>query len=328
MPYRRQILQALLGVAAIPLARPAQAADFPSRLMTMVVPYPAGGPSDFIARQIQPELSRLLGQQMIVENIGGVGGALGIQKAIAAPHDGHTLTMASPMELVLAPLGLSAVRFKPEDMRLVALLVNTTMVMLVRKDMPAGSADELVAQQKKPGARELGYGSVGPGSLYHLVAEKFSQQTGVKMLHVPYKGAAPLVTDLMGGQIDLVFMPLSGPVPGLIKEGKVKALGIAARTPHPLFPQVPLLAGTKGLEDFEFDLWAGLQVPRGTPEAAVEALNKAALQALQNADIRKAYEGTGNVVGRPMNPAELQRFYTAEIARYTAIARSVNLQPQ
>ena len=136
MPQRRQILQALLGAAASPLALPALAADFPGKLMTMIVPYPAGGPSDFIARQIQPELSRLLGQQMIVDNVGGVGGALGIQKAISAPHDGHTLTMASPMELVLAPLGLSAVRFKPEDMRLVALLVNTTMVLLARKDKP------------------------------------------------------------------------------------------------------------------------------------------------------------------------------------------------
>ncbi|MBQ0961967.1 tripartite tricarboxylate transporter substrate binding protein [Ideonella sp. 4Y11] len=329
MLHRRQILQALLGATAGPAVLGAHAADaFPAKLMTMIVPYPAGGPSDFIARQIQPELSRLLGQQMIVENIGGVGGALGIQKAIAAPPDGHTLTMASPMELVLAPLGLSAVKFKPEDMRLVALLVTTTMVMLARKDLPASSVDELVAMEKKPGAKELSFGSVGPGSLYHLVAEKFSQQTGLKMLHVPYKGAAPLITDLMGGQIDIVFMPLSGPVPGLIKEGKVKAFGVASKAPHPLFPNLPTLTSTQALEGFEFDLWAGLQVPRGVPDAAVEALNKAALQALQNPDIRKAYEGTGNVVGKPMNPAELQRFYTAEIARYTAIATSVNLQPQ
>lgn len=317
---------AALLVAIAPLAAQAQA--FPQRLMSLVVPYPAGGPSDFVARQIQPELTRLLGQQMIVDNVGGVGGALGIQKTLAAAPDGHTMVMASPMELVLAPLSLAAVRHKPEDLRLAAVLINTSMIMLGRKDLPANSVDELVEMSRRPGARQLSYGSVGPGSLYHLVAESFSKQTGVKMLHVPYKGAAPLLTDLMGGQIDLVFMPLAGNVPALIKEGKLKAYGIAAHHPHPLFPSLPTLDASKALENFEFDLWAGILVPKATPDAAVERINKAVNEALQNAEIRKAYEATGSQVGKPATPAELHKLYAAEIARYQGIARAVNVQPQ
>jgi tripartite-type tricarboxylate transporter receptor subunit TctC len=306
----------------------ALAQGFPNKLITVVVPYPAGGPSDFITRQIQPDLTKLFGQTIIVDNVGGVGGALGIQKVLQAPADGHTMIMASPMELILAPLGMAAVKHKPEDLRLAAVLVNTTMIMLGRKDLPANTVEELIEASKKPGAKELSFGSVGAGSMYHLVAETFSRQTGITMLHVPYKGAAPLLTDLMGSQIDLVFMPLAGNVGSLIKEGKVKAFGVAAKQPHPLFPTLPALAASKALSGFEFDLWAGIEVAKNTPEPVVEQINKAIAQALQNPEIRKAYESTGNEVGKPMSPAELNKLYTAEIARYQGIAKSLNLQPQ
>ena len=329
MSFHWTTMQRLAATAALLAASAAAWAQaFPSKMISVVVPYPAGGPSDFITRQIQPELTRILGQQIIIENVGGVGGALGIQKVLAAPADGHTMVMASPMELILAPLGMAAVKHRPEDLRLAGVLVKTTMIMLARKDMPAGTVDELIESAKKPGAKELSFGSVGAGSMYHLVAESFSKQTGVKMLHVPYKGAAPLLTDLMGGQIDIVFMPLAGSVGSLIKEGKVKAYGITAKQPHPLFPAIPTLTATKTLEHLEFDLWAGIELPKSTPEPAIEAVNKAIAQALQNPDIRKAYESTGNEVGKPMSPAELNKLYAAEIARYQGIARSLNLQPQ
>ena len=322
----RRAATGLVLVVLAPLA--AQAQTYANKTITMVVPYPAGGPSDFITRQLQPELSKQLGQQILVDNVGGVGGALGIQKVLQAPADGHTMVMASPMELILAPIGLAAVKHKPEDLRLAGVLVKTTMILLGRKDLPANTVDELIADAKKPGAKELSFGSVGAGSMYHLVAESFAKATGVKMLHVPYKGAAPLLTDLMGGQIDVVFMPLAGNVGQLIKEGKVKAYGITARQAHPQFAQLPLLTASKGLEALEFDLWAGVQVAKSTPEPIVAQINKAIAQSLQNADIRRAYESTGNEVAKPMAPADLDKLYTAEIARYQAIAKSVNVQPQ
>ncbi len=295
---------------------------------TLVVPYPAGGPSDFAARTVLPDLQKALGQTFIVDNVGGVSGALGIQKALAAAADGQTMVLASPMELVLAPLTVQAVKHKPDDLRPAAVMVSTTLVLAARKDLAASTLDELLALQKKPGAQPLTYGSAGIGSLYHLVGEVFSQQTGNPMTHVPYKGTAPMVTDLVGGQIDLAFLPMAGTVPQMIKEGKVKALGVTAKQPHPLFPQVPALAAHKALDKFEFDLWAGLFVSRKVPDAAVDRLNAAVLQALQNPEVRKAYESTGNVVMKPMSGAALGAFYNAEIARYTAIAKAANVQPQ
>jgi tripartite-type tricarboxylate transporter receptor subunit TctC len=295
---------------------------------TLVVPYPAGGPSDFAARTVLPELQRALGQTFIVDNVGGVSGALGVQKALAAAADGNTMVLASPMELVLAPLTVQAVKHKPDDLRPAAVMVSTTLVLAARNALPATTLDELLALQKKPGAQPLTYASAGIGSLYHLVGEVFSQQTGTTMTHVPYKGTAPMVTDLVGGQVDIAFLPMAGPVPQMIKDGKIKALGVTARQPHPLFPQVPALAAHKALDKFEFDLWAGLFVSRRVPDAAVDRLNAAVLQALQNPDVRRAYESTGNVVMKPMSGAALAAFYSAEIARYTAIAKAANVQPQ
>ena len=320
--------RSLFGLLCSAAVLQAVAQTFPSKAVNLVVPYPAGGPSDFVARQLQPELNRLLGQPVIIENIGGVGGAIGIQKVLNAPADGYNMTLGTPMELVLAPLAMSAVKFKPDDMKLVAQLVTASMVLITRKDLPANNVDELIAMAKKPSAKELSYGSVGPGSLYHLIGEKFAQQTGTKMLHVPYKGAAPLMTDLMGGQIDMVFIPFAGSTPAMITEGKVKALGLTTKAPHPRFPNIPALAAQKGMEGFEFDLWAGIEVPKNTPADVTAKLNKAIYEALQNADIRKAYEATGNTVAKPMSPEELARVYNSETSRYQAIAKSINLQPQ
>lgn len=328
MKLLTRLLRGAAAALTLLAATAASAQTYPSHLMTMIVPYPAGGPSDFVARQIQPDLGKLLGQQMIVDNVGGVSGALGIQKMLSAPADGHTITLASPMEMVLAPLALSAVKFKPDDLRLAGLLVRTPMVLLGRKDLPAKDVDELVHQARQPGAKELSYASVGPGSLYHIAGEAFARQTGLKMLHVPYKGAAPIMTDLMGGQIDLVFVPLAGSVPSFIQEGKVKCYGIAASKPHPLFPSYPVLTASKGLAGFEFETWAGIAVPKATPDDVVAKLNKAVYQALQNPDVRKAFESTGNTVAQPAVPAELNKLYAAEIARYQTLAKTLNVQPQ
>ncbi len=325
---RRRVWAQFVGVALCTLAGVASAQKYPSKTMSFVVPYPAGGGSDFVARQIQPELSKLLGQAMIVDNVGGVGGALGVQKVLSVPADGHTLLLGSPMELVLTPLSMSTVKFKPEDLQLAAQLVTTSMVLATRKDLPVNNIDELMQLIKKPGAKELSFGSVGYGSLYHLVAEKFAQQMGVKMIHVPYKGQAPLMADLMGGQIDFVFMPLVGAVPGMIQEGKFKALGVTSKTPNARLPQLAPLALHKALDDFEFDLWAGVEVPKNTPPEVVQRLNKVIYESLQNEGIRKAYEGTGNTVAKPMSVAELAQLYAKEIVRYQNIARSINLQPQ
>jgi tripartite-type tricarboxylate transporter receptor subunit TctC len=238
------------------------------------------------------------------------------------------MVLGSPMELMLSPMALTAVKYKPEDLKLAAQLVTATMVLLTRKDMPVNNVNELIEFSKKPGSKELSYASVGPGSMYHLVGERFTQLTKAKTLHVPYKGMAPILTDLMGGQIDMVFMPLVGNVPALIQEEKVKALGITAKHALAKFPNLEPLAANKNLEGFEFDLWAGIEVPKNTPADVVAKINKAVYDSLQNPEIRKVLESTGNSLPKPMSPAELDKLYVSETARYQAIARSINLQPQ
>lgn len=318
--------RALCAIACALAAFQVSAQAFPSKAITFVVPYPAGGPSDFVARQLQPQLNKHLAQTIIVENVGGAGGAIGIQKVLGAPHDGYNIVLGTPMELVLAPLGIASAKFKPEDIKLIGRVGTTSMVLLTRKDLPANNLTELIAVAKQRNG--LSYGSVGPGSLYHLVGEKFAQVTGAKLLHVPYKGAAPLVSDLLGGQIDMVFMPFAGNIPGMIADGKVKAMGLTTKTPNPRHPQLVAIAAQKGFDGFEFDLWAAVGVPKNTPEDVAARLRNAFYDALQNPETRKALEATGTTLVAPMSLDELARMYTAETARYQAIAKSINLQPQ
>ncbi|MEY5100151.1 MAG: hypothetical protein RJA36_2870 [Pseudomonadota bacterium] len=297
-----------------------------SRPLTAIVPWPAGGPSDFVIRQLQPDMSKYLGQAIVVENLGGVSGAIGVQKALSATADGNTVLVGSPMELIIAPLAFSSVKYNPSDIRMAAQIVKAPLVLLARKDLPASNVDELIALADKGG--ELSIANAGTGSFYHLAAEKFAQQSGVKLLHVPYKGSAPVLADLMGGQIDLSFTIMTGNVPNLISEGKVKALGLATTTPLAKFPQLAALGAHPKLAGFEFNSWAGIMVPRHTPEEAVNRLNKAAYEALQNPEVRKAFEATGTQVVPSTSLAELDRVYRLEITRYQSIAKSINLQKQ
>ena len=327
-PTRRLFAASLALAAAGLVGASALAQSYPARVVTMIVPWPAGGPSDFVARQIQPDMQKSLGQTVIVDNIGGVGGAMGVQKMLQGPADGYQLTLGSPLELIIAPIALSTVKYKPEDVRLVAQMVKAPMVLIARKDLPAQNLDELLALAARPGAKELAFANPGPGSMFPLAAEKPGQRTGLKFLHIPYKGSAPMMGDLMGGQVDLALTIFGGPIPAMIAEGKVKALGITARAPLAKFPNIPALAAHPKLAGFEFDSWAGLQVPRGTPDDVAARLNKAAQEAMQNPAVRKAFEDSGNLIAPPASLAELDRLYRAEIARYQAIARSINFQPQ
>lgn len=321
----RQVAAAL--VTTFTLAG-AWAQTYPTKALTLVVPYPAGGASDFIARKLQADVAKDLGQSVVIDNVGGAGGTIGLNKVLAAPADGYTASIGSPMELILAPMAIQGVKMKSEDFRLVAQLVTTNTVLVVRNTLEAKTVDELVALAKKSADKPLTYGSVGNGSLYHLIGEKFGQLTGTKLTHIPFRGIAPLMTDLMGGQIDMAFLPMAGPVMPTIADGKFRALGITAKTPHPLFKQYPAMAAMPGLAAMEFDLWAGAQVAKGTPDDVVARLNKAFYASLQNPDVRKALEATGNTVMSPRSPAELATVYQQEIERYRAIAKSINLQAQ
>ena len=326
-PTRRLALAMLAGLMSAGATAPAWAdTAWPTRPITMMVPWPAGGPSDFVARQVQPDAQKALGQPLVIENLGGVGGAMGIQKSLGAT-DGHNVVLGSPIDVIIPPLNIASVKYKPSDLRMAAQLIKAPLVLLARKDLPANNIDELLALAARTG-KPLALANTGPGTMFHLVGEKFAQQSGVELLHVPYKGSAPAMTDLMGGQVDLMFTIFAGSIPGTLAEGKLKAIGLAAPQPLAKFPQIGTLSSSAKLKGFEFDSWAAILVPRQMPEAAVARLNQAFYEALKNPQVRAAFEASGNQVVAPQSLAELDRIYQAEIARYTAIAKSINLQPQ
>lgn len=322
--FRPLLAGLVLGLTALQVG----AQTWPAKPITMIVPWPAGGPSDFVARKLQPEMAKALGQPVVIDNISGAGGAIGIQKNVGAAADGYTLSLASPLELIVAPLTLAAVKYKPEDVKIVGQIVKAPLVLLARKDLPANTLDELMTLTTRPGATPLSVGNGGNGSLFHLVAEKFGQQTGAKFLHVPYKGTTPMMTELMGGQVDLAFTIFAGSIPSMIADGKVKVLGLTTRVPLPKFPQIATMASHPKLPGFEFDSWAGIAVPRQTPDAVSNRINKAVYEALQNPEIRSAFEATGNLIVSPTSVADLDRVYRDEVARYQAIARSIHFEPQ
>jgi len=303
------------------------AQTYPSKPVSIIVAFPPGGGSDVLGRAVGKGMAEVFGQPVIVENVVGVGGSLGVLKAAHAQPDGYTLLAGSPLELIYTPLGVAAAKNKPEDMRLAALVGYTPIAIAVRKDLPVNTLEEFVAFARKAD-KPLSYGSTGMGSLYHLMAEKALQTAGAHGLHAPYNGMAPYLKDLMGGVLDFAVVPLVGPVIGAIESGQIKALALASSQPLARLPKLPLASATKGFEDYQFSIWIGIQASAKTPDSQVAAVHKAAYTALGNPDIRKVIETAGSSVAEPMTLAQLDAFYKKESAKAVAIAKSIKLEPQ
>ena len=321
----------VLGTAAALLFSGAlQAQSFPSKPVVLMVPYPVGGVSDVIARTLSSTLAKHLGQPVIVENLGGASGGIAAQKVLNSPADGYIIFQGSPNELILAPLANASIKYKSEDFRLVQMITINPLVMLARKDLPASNGDELMAYAKKGAAagKPLTYASVGPGSFYHLLGEHMSQVTGVPMIHVPYKGGAPAVQDLLAGQVDIFMTPYGKGQVQLVEEGKLKAPAVLSAQRQQLFDKVPTLDESKALKGFVFDIWAGYFVRKDTPDAIVQVLHKALGEVANDAGIRSQLEAQAMVVPRPQPLADLTRLYVDNTAQVRQIARAMNLQPQ
>jgi tripartite-type tricarboxylate transporter receptor subunit TctC len=305
----------------------ASAQNFPNKPVTMIVAFPPGGGSDVMGRMVARGMNESLGQNVVVENVAGVGGAMGVLRVANATPDGYTILAGSPLELIYTPLGIAAAKNKPEDMRMAGLVGHTPMAIAVRKDLPVNTLEEFIAYAKKA-EKSLTFGSTGIGSLYHLAAEKALQSGGAKGLHVPYNGLAPYLKDLMGGEIDFAVVPLVGPVLGAIDGGQIKAIAIASSQSIPRLPKLVPARNTRGFEDYLFSIWIGVQTSAKTPEAQVAVIHKAVYASLANPDVRKAIESAGSVIAEPMSLTQLERFYKKEAANGAAIAKSINLQAQ
>lgn len=318
-------------LTALLLTGAALAADpFPSKLVTLMVPYPAGSLSDAIARTVNTVLAKQLGQTVLVENLGGVSGALGAQKVLNAPSDGYYILQGSPNELILSPLANAAVKFRSEDFRPVQMIAVFPMAVMARGDLPASNGDELIAYARKTAqeGKPLTYASVGQGSFYHLLGEQMSKLTGIPMTHVPYKGGAPAFQDLMGGQVDIFIAPFGKSQIELAQQGRLKFIAALSAERMDAIKQVPTVNESKALKGFIFNLWTGYFVKKDTPEPVVRALHKALTETLNDPAVRAGLEAQNLEVVKPLSLDAAARAYVDGTAQFRAIAKSVNLQAQ
>jgi len=321
---RRALLAAALSLPGFCLAQ----AGYPDRVVSLVVPYPAGGPSDLSARSALPVLQRELKQTVIVENVGGAGGTIGVNKVLAAPADGYLIIVGTPSESVLAPLALTAARYKPDSLRMVAQLSYTRMVLVSRPSLGIKTFESLVAEMRDPAKKELSYGSFGIGSVAHFMFEDLKAQTGARLTHIPYKGTGPMIQDLIGGQIDLGFVPLIGNVLDMIRSGRLSPLMVTDKTRSPKLPDVPAASELKDLKGFDYAIWGGLLVAKSTPEPVVARLSAAVNAVLRDPEYRKITEESGATPSPAQTLQEATALYRTEAEKYRRIATTIKLEPQ
>ncbi|MBX9846556.1 MAG: tripartite tricarboxylate transporter substrate binding protein [Xanthobacteraceae bacterium] len=312
------------AVSALSLrAREAQAQAFPSRTISIVVPYPPGGPIDSLARLIAQEASADLKQPVVVENRPGAGGALGTGAVARAEPDGYTLilgtnqTHATNQSLIKSWPSDAVKDFAP-----VAGVAAMPHVLVVRKEFEAQSVADVVKMAKaKPGT--LTFGSMGNGSGAHLAGELFKTKAGIDMLHVPYKGLAPMTTELLAGRVDLSIAPLPGLMAQQIASGNVRALGIASAARTPQLDKVPTFA-EGGVAGVEADAWSALFAPAKTPAPVIDQLYKAVAAAMAKETVRANLARQGLPVA-VKTPAEMSAMLPGEVAKWAAVVKTANV---
>jgi tripartite-type tricarboxylate transporter receptor subunit TctC len=323
LSLRRRIMLAVLLGTTLLSAQSASGADaYPDRPVTLIVPSAPGGTTDFTARLLAEGLTRELGQQFIVDNKGGASGNIGIGQAARAEPDGYNLLLTYSGYQVTNPTLFKNIQWDAlNDFAPIALVIKAPHVFLIRKDLPLNSIAELIAYGKEhPG--ELNYASSGNGSVQHIGAEQFKQQTGIDMTHVPYKGAGPAMTDLLGGVVDL-FITTPPSAVGHIQNGSVKALALASGERLAMLPDVPTMSES-GVPGFELVAWFALYAPAGTPQPIIDALAGAAQKVVASEDFqrRATDQGTYAVF---MGPAELGKFTESEIAHWGEVIKKAGI---
>jgi tripartite-type tricarboxylate transporter receptor subunit TctC len=319
MMQRRRFNLGLAAALAAPAAAFAQ--DWPGKPIRLIVPYPPGGFTDVTARLIGQKLGERLGQTVVVDNKSGANGTLGVDALAKAPADGYTLAVVIAAHAANTTLYAKLPYDPHKDLAAVSLIGISPLVAAVNNDAPFKTVPELVAYAKKnPG--KVSFGSSGNGSAAHLTTELLKSVTGTNMVHIPYRGAAAALTDLMGGQIQLFLDAAQGLIqPG--RNGKVRLIGVAAEKRLPVLPEVPTFI-EQGLTGFTGSTWAGLLAPAGTPQPILRRVSEAVAQIVRLDDVKAKLEGMGTIpVGS--SPAEFDAFVNAETAKWGKVIREAKV---
>lgn len=290
---KRQLRTArVLFAATLLFATGAFAQDYPSRPIRLITPFPPGGGTDTVARIVGEKLGELLGQPVVIENKAGAGGSVGTELAARAIGDGYTLVLGSTATHAVNPSLYSKVGYDPiADFVAVSPVASTPLLLVVNPRLPANNVSELISLAKSKGAGEpLTFASAGAGSAQHLGGELFRTTSKARITHVPYKGAAPAMADLLGGHVAMAFDTMPSAVPQ-VRGGKLRVLGISSAKRHPTLPDVPSIAET--VPGYELVTWYGLFAPKGTPEPVVARLNAEVKRLLESKDVRDKFAAAG-----------------------------------
>jgi tripartite-type tricarboxylate transporter receptor subunit TctC len=318
-------IRALICAAAMLVPTLTSAQVYPSKPVRIIVPFPAGGPADLFGRALAQGMSGSLGQPVIIENKSGVGGVLGVDTVAKAPPDGYLLALNSGSAVAIAPFSFEKLPYDPKkDLALITTVVKVPEVLAVHPSLPVNTLAELIAYAKaNPG--KVNFGSAGGGTITHLAGELLKAEAGVNIVHVPYKGAAPAVQDLLGGQVQMGVFDVPVLLPH-IKSGKLKALAITSGSRSQALPDVPTTSEL-GLPRVNSDNWYGLVAPAGTPPDVLARLHAAATGALRSPEVVEQYAKVAGIA-IPSTPAEYAAFIDSEQAKWGPVVKAIGFKQQ
>jgi tripartite-type tricarboxylate transporter receptor subunit TctC len=310
------------GVAA--MAAPAQAQTFPSRTVHLIVSYAAGGTGDIVARLISDKLAAALGQNVVVENRAGASGSIGTQSVVSAAPDGHTLLVGQPAEVAINQHWIKGLTYDPDkDLQPVALATIVPLALVVPGSAPYSTVAEMLQAAR---SRPLTFASAGTGTPGHFAGEFLKLRTNSNMMHVPYKGAAPALNDLLGAHVDFFFSGFPAAV-AQVKAGTLKLIAVSTAKRSPAAADVPTVAEASGLTDFDVSLWQGIFAPHATPKDVVARLNAEINKIVMQPDILAKLRDDGADVS-PMTIDAFTAFVKAESEKYLAIIKQSGVKPQ
>lgn len=318
MTVRKRTL--LLAAAALLATGTAPAQErYPSRPITLIVPQAAGGTNDIVGRVVGQKMAEVMGASVVVDNRPGAGGNIGTQLAAKAPKDGYTLLMTISSSQAINPSLYKNPGFDPvKDFRPIALIGAVPNVLLVNPAFPARSLAELLASARQKDAH-LQYASAGNGTLNHLLGEMLNNMAGLHLQHVPYKGVAPALNDVLGGQLPMLFASLPSALPH-IKAGRLRAVGVSGAKRSPVLPDVPAI--DEAVPGYNGTLWIGLFAPAGTPPGVLASLQQAAQQALAAPDLRAKLDQQGVEIAPPTSPEQFARLLQDDLAKWARIVKA------
>jgi tripartite-type tricarboxylate transporter receptor subunit TctC len=318
----------LAGVSAIWTiwAPAASAQSFPTRPVRFVVHFPPGGPTDFVARALGQRLSETWKQQVVIENRPGAGGVIGVELVLRSPADGHTLLFGTSGSLALAPALTPKLPYDVfTDLAPITLVVINPQILVVHPSLPVKTLPELIRLAKsRPG--QINYASVGPGSPNHMGMELLKSMAGIDMVHIPYKGTAPAITDVISGQVSLLFNSMPS-VLQHIKSGRLRAIAVGSAKRSAAAPDVPTVSETPGLKDFQYTTWYALHAPAATPKDVINRINADAVKALALPEMAELLTSQG-AEPAPSTPEGLAKFMRAEYEDWRKVIKAAKISLQ